>query len=70
MMENKNTNKPTRRSRNVTISVTDRCMDEAHYLMQELQIPTFSALVRELVNEMYCYLISEDWKKRNEAENE
>ena len=59
-------NKPTRKSRNVMITIPDRYMDEARFVMKELEISTFSALVRELIDEMYFYLTSEEWKNRNE----
>ena len=48
------------------ITIPDRYMDEARFVMKELEISTFSALVRELIDEMYFYLTSEEWKNRNE----
>ena len=54
------------KSNRISLRLSDVDVEEARYVMKELEIPTFSALVRELIDEMYLYLTSEDWKKRNE----
>lgn len=55
-----------KKSNRISLRLSDVDVEEARYVMKELEIPTFSALVRELIDEMYFYLNSEDWKKRNE----
>lgn len=54
------------KSNRISLRLSDVDVEEARYVMKELEIPTFSALVRELIDEMYLYLTSEDWKKRSE----
>lgn len=55
-----------KKSNRISLRLSDVDVEEARYVMKELEIPTFSALVRELIDEMYLYLTSEDWKKRSE----
>lgn len=56
-----------RKSNRISLRLSDTDLDEARFVMKELEIPTFSALVRELIDEMYFYLSSEQWKNRNEG---
>jgi len=59
--------KATRKSRKVSITIPDSYMEQARVIMAELEIPTFSALIRELVVDMYSYITSTEWQDQHRS---
>lgn len=61
--------KPTRKKKNVTITISDTDRERARFIMNKWDIPSFSLLVRELIDEMYFYLMSKETTQEDGQED-
>ena len=64
-------NKPTeRRIRQISMRLPEIYIERAHFIMQELEIPSFAQLIKELINQMYFFLLSEKTEQDQDDDQE